>query len=116
MLLPDSEGRGFSDLVKEKIDREVPLAGLASQAYKVAQVKRDIVLSRNEQEFIEANKKSILVHNCIYHLFSGQKFSKSEFAAGLDKLVFDNEEMLVYYESLYTDRFNKVLITPLSII
>ena len=98
ILQKDSEGRGFSDVVKSRIDDKFSDSEEArSQFYKYAKSARHVVESKSEREFIDASKAMLLKRRCV--LYSLKDKADNSF-------VFDNKEMRDYYEYLDMYRFS----------
>jgi hypothetical protein len=71
VLQKDSEGRGFSDIVKDKVEKQFADISTQISVKNVAKIKRVVVSARNEEEYIRATKQSLLAQNFIF-FFNGK--------------------------------------------
>jgi hypothetical protein len=105
MLQKDSEGRGYSDRVKEKIEREFDDRAVQYSVKKFAKINRSVVLSNNEEEFIAAETESMLAQNCTYFITFKKNVDFSKRDKIIEDTIYDNKEMKSYYEYLSLFRF-----------
>jgi hypothetical protein len=100
MLQKDSEGRGFSDVVKDKIDSQFNDEEIKSNLYKYAKSARDVVKSKSEAEFISSSKDMLLKRGCALYSIKLKNTKKID-----NTFIYDSEEMRNYYEYLSLYRF-----------
>jgi hypothetical protein len=109
MLQKDSEGRGFSDIVKAKTDKGFKDPEIKSAIYQFAKVQRKVVLSKNKSEFLSAIKKSMLSQNCMYFIMELKHTEEEQINNVVNSTAFDNDEMNQYREYLSLVRFEDTL-------
>jgi uncharacterized protein YxeA len=116
MLQKDSEGRGFSDIVKTQIDSEFKDPEVRKMIYEFSKNMRLVVLSNSESEFIAFSRYLILSQSCMYFIMNEKKLDSALMTKVTKTIALDNDEMYQYYDYLSLVRFNRVASKLASII
>jgi hypothetical protein len=100
LFLVDSDHRGYSDVVKKNVDKEFKDLELKNIIFKFAKQQRIVILSKNEKDFVENNKKSLLLQNCIYYLMENKSQDREKAVEVSKSMIYDSTDMQDYYEYL----------------
>lgn len=103
ILLPDTDGKGFSDKVKKEIDSTFKDPELRDRMYLVAKMNREIIRSKTFDIYRENTLKSFYPHSCLlFYIY--EKKENEKWIENKD-ILFDNEDMKNYTEFLYLFKF-----------
>lgn len=106
ILQKDSENRGYSDIVKEKINDNFTTDRSRMVVQNEAKTFREVIKSKNESEFVESSKKMLLATSCTSFVLyqENHKYKSKDLA---QDLLSDTPEMYQYYQYLDLMRFSE---------
>lgn len=104
MLQKDSENRGFSDIVKQKVEKEFTNEEERIHLFAAAKSYREVITSENEREFVAATKKMMIDLDCALYVLNKNKQQEKLGSTTKDYLS-DSKEMYDYYRYLNRIRF-----------
>ena len=112
MLQKDSENRGFSDIVKQKIEKNFSDPEVQRVLSLHAKAFREVVKSETESEFIDSSKILMIRLGCsAYLLFKNKQQDRLEPLT--EQYLSDSHEMFSYYEYLgwirFPNSYNKII-------
>lgn len=103
ILQKDSENRGYSDIVKQKIEENFSNESLQKVVQNEARAFRNVVKSKTKTEFINSSKDLTLAQKCSFFIFRKLKIKYPIHI--YEEVLSDTSEMTPYYEYLATIRF-----------
>lgn len=106
ILLPDTDGRGFSDKVKKEIDSLTKDSELIKEMYQVAKAKRQLVRSKSFNEYKELTFNLFNKNSCMLFSLNKEKGRLIKIAPDLKDIFYDNQEMKDYSEFLEFFKYN----------
>jgi hypothetical protein len=104
ILQKDSEGRGYSDIVKENIEKEFTDPLVKNAVSKLAVLQRTLVRSNSMEEYNPRLKKYLLQRSCVSFLLYEMNIDTK--ITSLNQITTDSQEMNDYSKYLNLFRFS----------
>jgi len=97
----DSENRGFSDVVKRRLDEKIENEEQRKYYYESAALYRKVLLSKNEDEYFENKINLSKKFHCSFFLMNEKTFDLSE-------AVIENKKTKILFLHFERERFRSV--------